>query len=301
MYPLAILSATAIVGIIIDNLIVVVLPLIVLVLFPGLPLFFHLVIHLFVKLELHPDKVVVRDYVGSSIVRASRVQQMEYGDIAYIYYLGKEINVLETLRKKLKKYKLSPKENDYTKENLAGKYGVPADEFERFERDSRNILNDYTATGILMKLEEICRKYDVPKKTVKEIAKELEDDRNFNYEFVMARLEYYSVEPEDSDELRDEFSNVKTDFVRSFLLTKVNMGKYKKLSSYRGGVSAAATAHSSLVFSNKDGTEKIYLMHLHDLSRDGWQAVMEEVKIHNPNIAYLMRKSEYNNLFRLTN
>jgi hypothetical protein len=43
------------------------------------------------------------------------------------------------------------------------------------------------------------------------------------------------------------------------------------------------------------------VMHFHDLSRDGWQAVMEEVKIHNPNIAYLMRKSEYNNLFRLTN
>ena len=105
IYPLAVCLTIASIGIIIKNPIVIVLPLIVLAVFPGLPVFFHLLIYLFVKIELHPDKIVVKDYLGNNIVRSPRLQEMAYTDIAYIYYLSKEINLLKNLQKMLKKYK----------------------------------------------------------------------------------------------------------------------------------------------------------------------------------------------------
>ena len=94
----------------------------------------------------------------------------------------------------------------------------------------------------------------------------------------------------------DEFSNIKADVLRPFVLTKVNLAKYKKIGNYRGGVAATARVDNALVFSNKDGTEKVYLVHFHDLSREGWQSVMQEIRDQNPSITYLMTKGEYNNL-----
>jgi len=61
-------------------------------------------------------------------------------------------------------------------------------------------------------------------------------------------------------------------------------------------LSATAKVDNALVLTNKDGTEKVYLMHFHDLSRQAWQSLMQDIKNHNPNITYLMTKSEYNNL-----
>jgi len=299
IYPLTVCLVIAGTGIIINNLIVIVLPLIVLGVFPGLPVFFHLLMHIFVKFELHPDKIFIKDYLGSKIVRAPRQQEMAHADIAYIYYLGKEINLLKNLLNKLKKFKISPKENDYTKENLAAKYGVPAEKIESFEKDSQNILNDYTATAVLIKLDEIYRRYNVPKKTARDISRELKKDEKFNYEYLRDRLKDYPVELKDLDELKDEFSNIQADVVLPFLLTKVNLAKYKKISSYRGGMSVTARVDNALVFASKDGNEKVYLMHFHDLSRESRQSVIQEIKNHNPNITYLMTKSEYNNLFKL--
>ena len=298
IYPVVVCLVIAGIGIIIKNPIVIILPLIVLAVFPGLPVFFHLLIHLFVKIELHPEKIVVKDYLGNNIVRSPRQQEMAYADIAYIYYLSKEINLLKNLRNKLKKFKLSPKEIDYTKENLAAKYAVPAEQIEKFEKNSQNILNDYTATAILMKLDDIYRKYNIPKSTAKNISRELQNDENFNFEHLRNRLKDYPVDIEDLDELKDELTNIKVDIIRTFLLTKVNLAKYKKVAGYRGGMSATAKVDNALVFANKDGTKKVYLMHFHDLSREGWKSLMQEIKNHNPNITYLMTKSEYDNLLK---
>ena len=63
-------------------------------------------------------------------------------------------------------------------------------------------------------------------------------------------------------------------------------------------MAATAKVDSALVFASKDGTEKVYLMHFHDLSREGWQSVIKDIKSHNPNIAFLMTKSEYKNLYQ---
>lgn len=298
IYPLAVCLVITGVGIIIGNLIVVILPLIVLAVFPGLPVFFHLLMHLFVKIKLHPDKIIVRDYLGNNIVQPARLQEMAYADIAYIYYLSKEINLLSNLRSKLKKIKLSPKEFDYTKENLTTKYAVPFEKIEEFEKSSQNILNDYTATAILMKLDDICRKYNIPKDTAKNISRVLQNDENFNYEYLRDRLKDYPIDIKDLDELKDELANIKVDIIRPFLLTKVNLAKYKKVAGYRGGISATAKVDNALVLANKDGTVKVYLMHFHDLSRQAWQSLMQDIKNHNPNITYLMTKSEYKNLLK---
>ena len=286
------------IGIIIWNLIVIVLPLIILVVFPCLPIFFHLLMHIFVEIELYPHKIVVKDHLGNNIVRPPRRQEMAYADIAYIYYLSKEINLLMNFLNKLKKFKLSLKENDYTKENLVAKYGVPAEKIDKFEKCSQNVLNDYTATAILIKLDDIYRKYNIPKKTAGSISRELENDEKFNYEYLRDRLKDYPVDIDDLNELKDEFSNIKVDIIRPFLLTKVNLAKYKKIAGYRGGMSATAKVDNALVFANKDGTKKVYLMHFHDLSRGGWQSLMQDIRNHNPNITYLMTKSEYKNLLK---
>ena len=149
-----------------------------------------------------------------------------------------------------------------------------------------------------MKLDDIYRKYNVPKKTATDISRELKDDKNVSYEYVRERLKEYPVEPGDLDELKDEFTNIKADIIRPFLLTKVNLTKYKKVSGYRGGMAATAKVDSALVFASKDGTEKVYLIHYHDLSRESWQSLMQDIKHYNPNIAFLMTKSEYNNLYQ---
>jgi len=298
IYPVVVCLVIATIGIIIKNPIVIVLPLIVLAVFPGLPVFFHFLMHLFVKIELHPDKIVVKDYLGNNTVRPPYRQEMAYTDIAYIYYLSKEINLLQNLRNKLKQFNLSPKENDYTKENLIEKYAVPEKQVEKFEKSSQNILNDYTATAILMKLDDIYRKYNIPKKTAGSISRELQNDENFNYEYLRDRLKDYPVDIEDLNELKDEFSNIKVDIIRPFLLTKVNLAKYKKVADYRGGMSVTAKVDNALVLASKDGTEKVYLMHFHDLSKEDWQSLVLDMKNHNPNITYLMTKSEYNNLLK---
>lgn len=266
IYPVVVCLVIAGIGIIIKNPIVIILPLIVLAVFPGISLFFHSLMHLSVIIELHPDKIMVKDYLGNNIVRAPRRQEIAYADIIYIYYLSKEINLLLNLRNKLKKFKLSPKENDYT------------------------------ATAILMKLDDIYRKYSIPKSMAKNISRELENDENFNYECLRERLKDYPVDIEDLNELKDEFANIKVDILRPLLLTKVNLAKYRKVAGYRGGMSATAKVDNALVFANKEGTEKVYLMHFHDLSRQDWQSLMQEIKNHNPNITYLMTKNEYKNL-----
>jgi len=296
-YPLIVCLIISAIGIAVKNPVVIILPLIVLAVFPGLPVFFHLLFYLFIKVELYPHKIVVRDYTGNKFVKFPSVQEMAFADIRYIYYLGKEINLLKNLTGKLRKYRLSPRENDFTRENLAAKYGILAEKIEKFEKSSRNILNDYSATAVLMMLDDFFKKYNIPKQTSKNIRRQLEHDENFNYEFVREKLKDYSISSEDSDRLRDEFENIMADIIKPFLLTKVNMEEYKKISHSRGGVSITAKTDTALVLADKDGSEKLYFMHFHDLSRTNWQSLMQTIKNNNPNITYLMTKNEYNNLF----
>lgn len=72
LHPIAVGLIISVTGFFLDNSIMLVLPLIVLAVFPGLPVSFHLIYYLFVKIELLPDRLVVTDWVSDGFVRCDR-------------------------------------------------------------------------------------------------------------------------------------------------------------------------------------------------------------------------------------
>ena len=91
-YPVFIGLTISVVGFFLDNNIMVVLPLIVLAVFPGLPVLFHLIYYLFVKVEILPDRLIITAYVSDRFVRFKTHQEITFSEICYINYLGKEIS-----------------------------------------------------------------------------------------------------------------------------------------------------------------------------------------------------------------
>lgn len=296
-YPIIVGTAVSIAGVFLSNIIIIVLPLIILTVFPGLPIFFHLIFHLFVKIELLSDKLVIIDYVGNRFVKSKTRQEIHFSDICYIYYVGKEVNLLLNLKTKLKKFKIPAKETNYTKDNLFNRYTVPKDIFERFEKSSQKTLTDYTATGVLMKLDEIYNKYDVPNETRKNIQKELKDNCNFNPDYLKTALEKYTISSEDMASLYDEFSNINTDFLVPLLLTNINLARYQKAEKQRHGASVTARADNGLVLSNGDGTKKVYFMHFHNLSEKDLRRFVGTINARNPDVKYLVPKKEFKLFF----
>ena len=296
LYPLVIGLIISVVGFFLDNNIMVVLPLIVLAVFPGLPVFFHLIYYLFVKIEILPDRLIVTDYVSDRFVRYKMHQEIFFSELCHIYYLGKEINLLLNLRSKLKKFKISPSETDYTKTNLVNRYGVPEAQFEKFEQSSQKTLTDYTATAVLMKIDEIYNKYGVSKETRNNIKQVLKSDSNFNYGYLKNALCNYSIAPQDVESLSDEFTNINADIVAPFLLTKVNLGKYRKAEKHRHGAHVTARIDNGLVLSNIDGTKKVYFMRFHDLSESDLHRFIEIVNSKRPGVRFLMTKKELEHL-----
>lgn len=285
---LAVGLAASVTGLAVRNYILAVLPLIVLAVFPGMPIFFHLLYHLLVKIEVGADKIMVTDYAGSPFVRLASKQEIPFDEICYVYYLEKEINLLKNLRGRLRKFKISPKESDYTRQNLTARYRVSEATIRRFEESSHKALTDYTATGVLMELDGLCSKYHIAKQTSKTIKKGLQDDKNFNFEYVSELLKEYLISPDDMQSLTDEFAASDADVLAPFLLTKLNMGKYEKLESRARGSLATTRANVALVLSNRDGSKKVYLMHFHDLSERDLRRLIELINSKRPAAKFLM-------------
>ncbi|MHC4174332.1 MAG: hypothetical protein ACYTBX_04350 [Planctomycetota bacterium] len=296
-YPVFIGLTISVVGLFLDNYIMVVLPLIVLAVFPGLPVLFHLIYYLFVKVEILPDRLIITDYVSDRFVRFKTHQEITFSEICYINYLGKEINLLLNLRNKLKKFRIPPGETDYTKANLISRYGVPEALFEKFEKSSQKTLTDYTATGVLMKLDEIYSRYSVSKETRDNIKKALKSDSNLNFEYLKTALRNYPINSQDLESLNDEFTNIDADILAPFLLTKVNLVKYQKAEKYRHGAHVTARTDNGLVLSSQDGTKKIYFMHFHDLCERDLHQFIETVNSKQPSVKFLMTKRERERLF----
>ena len=295
-YPVVTGLIISLVGILLANNIMVVLPLIVLAVFPGLPVLFHLIYHLFVKTEIFTDRLIVTDYVSDRFVRFQRHQEIFFSELRYISYLGKEINLLLNLRSNLKKFKIQAKETDYTRANLMSRYGVPEALFEEFERSSQKSLTDYTATGVLMKLDEICNKYNVSKKTKNDMKKALKKNANFNFEYLRTALCNYPINSSDLESLHDELVNINVDILAPFLLTSVDLVKYQKAEKQRYGAHVTARTDIGLVLSNEDGTKKVYLMHFHDLSERNLHRFIEIVNSRQSGIRFLMTKKDCDRL-----
>jgi hypothetical protein len=192
----------------------------------------------------------------------------------------------------LKKFKIPAKETNYTRQNLTAKYSVPDELIRKFEEDSHKSLTDYTATAVLMKLQEIYDKYNIPKQTQKALKKGLAIDENFNLEYVQDALNSYPITKQDIEELSDQFTEINVDILTPFLQTKVDIVKYKKAERQRYGTSVTARTDNGLVISNIDGTQKLYLMHFHDLSEKDLHRFIDEINIKKSGIKYLMTKKE---------
>jgi hypothetical protein len=114
--------------------VIAIVPWIFCVVFPGLPIFFHLIYHLAVSINLAEDHFVVRDYASDPFVNSRGKSILPYAEVSFIYYVDREYNFLSYLRKMLKKYRLKKNEVDYREPNLKDRYSVPTADLERIRR-----------------------------------------------------------------------------------------------------------------------------------------------------------------------
>lgn len=89
-YPLAVCGALAAVGYFLNNLPLVIIPLLVMAVFPGMPIAIHGVFFLSVKIALDGDTLVVVDWAGDPFVSYPRRQEIALSQVAYVFHLQKE-------------------------------------------------------------------------------------------------------------------------------------------------------------------------------------------------------------------
>jgi hypothetical protein len=82
-----------------------------------------------------------------------------------------------------------------------------------------------------------------------------------------------------------------------FLQSKLKLPKYINTENARQGWIGTARAKSYLVLSNKDGSKKMYIANLYDLSGADSQYFLKTLKQRNPNIKYLMNPNKFRRLF----
>jgi hypothetical protein len=241
-------------------------------------------------------KLVIKDYSFNSLLRTPVLQEILFEEIDCIYYLEKEYNLLKNYRHKLREYKIPSKEKDYRKENLIQKYGVSSHTIETFEHSSQKGFNDYTATGVLMSLEEILGRYKVPKNEKKQILNDLKNTGNFDFGYVSRLLSLYAISQDDMDNLKDMFSDLGGDVLTPFLLTRLSVAGLERAEKRGRGCLVVASINVVLVLSNSDGTEKVYLRRFHSLSRADWQKLIQSINEKKHGIKYLMPKLNYRNI-----
>ncbi len=165
---------------------------------------------------------------------------------------------------------------------------MPTHTIETFEHSSKKELNDYTATGVLMSLEEILGRYEVPKAEKKQILKELKNADSFNFERVSRLLSPYSINREDLENLKDSLSDLDDNFLTPFLVTRLFVAGIERTQRGRGG-GATPSINVVLVLSNSDGTKKVYLTGFHSLSRADWQKLIQTINEKKHGIKYSCR------------
>jgi len=142
-YPIYSALIIAIAGLLLENKIIIFVSLIIPLLM-GFAISIHLLYFLFTKIEIYDDKLIIVNRIGHKIVKSNSRQEIYFDDIDYVYFLEKELNILLALRDKLKDYKISEKEKNYTTENLIEKYKIPreiveVEKFSNIEPDIENI------------------------------------------------------------------------------------------------------------------------------------------------------------------
>jgi len=270
----------------------VVIPWIIFLVFPGLPIFFHLIMFLFSKTIIENTKVTIINYLRHPFVQSPMRQTMFYNDIVYVYHLSEEIDLLCELNKILKKYKISKKETDFSTENLKQKYKIPEEAFKGLEKAIEENKKNYTLANVLITTDMLTNKYKISKADKKLIKKGLKDNKNFNMDYLQSILCAYAIEPKDIAMLKDEFSQISNNTLTPFFRTKLNIKKYIRIEKM--GPTKLATG---IILSNEDGTKKAYFLNFYDLNLKNCRYFVKTLKEKNPKIKFLMRKPSLKVLF----
>lgn len=249
-------------------------------------------------------KLIIKDYSPDSFLRVPFQllqiplrQEIFFKEIDCIFYLEKEYNLLLNYRDRLEKYRIARREMDYRRGHLVQKYGVPTQVIDAFERSSGKALNDYTATGVIMAVEEILDRYKIQKDEKKKIIKELKKTDDFDFAHVAGLLSPHAIAKSDLDNLKDTFSDLDTDALTPFLTTRLAVASLEwQESRRRGGAGLAARINAVVVLSNQDGSKKVYLKRFHSLSRADWQKLIHIINKKKPGIRYLMSRQSYRNI-----
>jgi hypothetical protein len=199
------------------------LSLVVMGLFPGMPLAFHSIAHFTVRIEVFEDRfAVVSVWPLGSLLRIGREQQLGFKDISYAYYLEREIDFLKRF--------------------------VESAEHER----ETTGFDDLILAGVRGEIR-------VP------------------------------------DAARDD-SNIPEVFLR----TKLDFSKYLWVESRPRGRIGTARVRSCLVLSNRDGSQKVYMMNFYDLSSSDSRYFFRTLMDNNPSIRFLMDTGKVRRLFKLS-
>jgi hypothetical protein len=133
--------------------------------------------------------------------------------------------------------------------------------------------------------------------SVEEILGTLKKTDSFNFEHINQLLSPYAIEQPDIENLRDILTDLKDDFPTPFLVTKLSVARLERAERmHHRGVSPEVRINVVLVFSNSDGTKKVYLKGFHSLSRADWQKLIQTINEKKQGIKYLMPKLNYRNL-----
>jgi hypothetical protein len=237
--------------------------------FPGLPLFFHTLFHFTSEFAFFHDRLVVTSYGFLRIIRVPFRQEIRYDEVQYVYFLDKEDRVLRKLRDTVGRSTIPGSEMDYRKENLSQKYGIPKSTWDNFVEHCRTDLDDDATAGVYVQLDCLFSKYKIPRVVRKEAKKTLENDTCFNLTSLRKSLGGYTIAETDWQMLAAEFESVHSPIIEPFLVTKLNVKTLIQRERGKGGTGFAARIDGTLVLSNHDGTKKAYLLHFQDLSRQG--------------------------------
>ncbi|MFQ5802512.1 MAG: hypothetical protein ACE5JQ_06405 [Candidatus Methylomirabilales bacterium] len=295
--PVLVALGVTVTGVVVGNPVVIALPLIIVAVFPGLPILFHLVYYLSVQFQIFPDRLVVIDCASDPFVRSRGRQEIQFGSVEYVFYVDKEAHLLMNLLKKVEPYNVPVTEDDYRRENLVTKHRVPESVLDQFGQSSQKTLNDVTATGVLLGVEELCERNNIPAKVTRTILKDLERGHALDFDYVKEKLGPYAVNPIDLDRLRDEFSSLDVPSLAPFLLTRINLKKLRNIESSRHW-QAGVKSRAGLVLSNNDGTRKVYLMRFRDLNRKDAQELVSAIRARSGDVKYLMTRKEAQALLR---
>lgn len=114
---------------------------------PGMPLFFHTIFHLSVKVRIFDDRFVITSFAGDNFIKLAQRQELFFKDVAYVYYLEKEIEFLKAFCSHFEGLKNLKTEEDFTFHNISKKYNVTQEKYNEALQKVKKIFPEIDLEG----------------------------------------------------------------------------------------------------------------------------------------------------------